>query len=64
MNQLLALLNVLLPPLLAQYKRLRDANPNQPSLTDEQVIELLGLDADRIARQADEWLASHPASDV
>ncbi len=62
MNQLLALLNVLLPPLLAKYKELRDRTPDQPALTDDQIIELLGLRADRIAAQAEEWLAEHPAS--
>lgn len=60
MGAILATLNVVLPQIIAFYKSLRDANPDQPALTDAQVIELLHTDSAAIEAKARGWLATHP----
>lgn len=62
MAGILALLNSVLPGLIALYKKVRDEVPGDPSLTDEQIIELLKTDSDAIVEQANEWLAAHPGA--
>lgn len=59
MTGILALLNSVLPGLIALYKKIRDEYPNDPSLTDDQMIELLKMDSDAIVAQANEWFAQH-----
>lgn len=56
---MLALLNTLLPALIAFYKELRDATPDQPALTDEAIIELLRSDSQDIVDRAQAWLDAH-----
>lgn len=58
--QLLRLLNSALPVLIALYKQLRDANPNDPAMTDDFIVELLRTDSQRVVDKANEWLAAHP----
>ena len=60
MGALLAILNAGLPHIIAVWKALKEQNPNDPALTDDQVIELLSLDAKDIVAKADDWLAQHP----
>lgn len=62
MAGILALLNSVLPGLIALYKSVRNEVPGDPSLTDAQIIALLKMDSDAIVAQADEWLAQHPGS--
>lgn len=59
---MLALINLALPALIALYKELRAANPDQPSLTDAQVIDLLQSDSQSVVDKAAAWLAAHPAA--
>lgn len=59
---MLALLNLLLPAVIGLYKELRNSNPDQPSLTDEQIVDLLHSDSTEVVNKAKTWLASHPAS--
>ena len=57
---MLELLNIVVPSLIAFYKELRDANPNQPALTDEEIIGLLRLNSQDVVDKARAWLAAHP----
>lgn len=62
MNAILALLNTLLPSLIALYKEVRQGNPGQASLTDAQIIDLLESDSQVVVAKAVAWLAAHPAA--
>lgn len=55
------LINLFLPIAIDLYKKLwRDANPNQPELTDEQALDgLLSRSAGMIDKYT-AWLAAHP----
>jgi hypothetical protein len=59
---MLALLNALLPSLIALYKELRDANPDQPALTDAAIFDLLHTESAAVATRAQQWLLAHPAA--
>jgi hypothetical protein len=60
MPKILEILNTVLPPLIQIYKEYREANPDQPALTDDQIIELLRGDSQEIVNKANAWLAAHP----
>jgi hypothetical protein len=60
--RLLDLLNVLLPSLLAVYVELRDATPDQPSLTDAAILDLLQTESGAIVAKAQAWLDAHPSA--
>lgn len=62
MNEIGKLLQIAFPAILAIYKHYREANPNDPTLTDEQIIELLRMDSQEIADKAKTWLAAHPGA--
>jgi hypothetical protein len=59
---MLALLNTLLPSLIALYKELRDASPDQPALTNAAIVDLLETDSVDVAARAQLWLLAHPAA--
>lgn len=61
MIALLGLLNTALPALIALYKEVRGANPDQPALTDDQIIDLLRTESQVVVDKARAWLDSHPS---
>lgn len=54
------LIGTILARAIQAWKAYKELNPNDPTLTDDQAIELLRMDSVAGARQADEWLAAHP----
>jgi hypothetical protein len=60
MTETIKLLNVILPHVIALWKRVREEAPDAPTLTDQQVIELLRQDSQNVVTTAEEWLAEHP----
>lgn len=59
-SKILQILNTALPAAIALYREYRAASPDQPALTDGQIIELLRIDAQDVVDQAKLWLAAHP----
>lgn len=59
---MLALLNTLLPSLIALYIELRDANPDQPALTNAALLDLLETESRSVVSKAQAWLLEHPAA--
>lgn len=60
----LNLVNAALPSVLAAYRELRAGHPGQPSFTDEQLLELLGSEADKVVEKAQLFLAANPGTGV
>ena len=56
----IALLNVVLPYVIALYKEIRDANPSDPMLTDAAIIAMLGKSSAQVVADGQAWLAAHP----
>lgn len=54
------LLNTLLPHVISLYRIWREHNPNDASLTDAQIIDLLRGDAQTVVDRAKTWLDAHP----
>lgn len=55
--KIVELLAVAVPRVVAAYNRLKAENPN---LSDDEAVELLRADSQRIADQSADWLAAHP----
>ena len=55
--KIIDLLAVAVPRVVAAYNRMKAENPQ---LTDEEAIESLRMDSQRIADDAKAWLAAHP----
>jgi len=60
MPALIALVNTVLPVILAAWKSIREQDVNAPTYTDLQVLEMLGASSADIVAKADAWLATHP----
>jgi len=56
----MALLNVLLPYVIALYKQVRSQNPSDPAMTDAEIIALLAKTSDEVVADGQAWLAAHP----
>lgn len=54
------LINLILIHVIKLWRQYRDANPDQPNLTDAEVIALLKADAQAIVDKGEKWLADHP----
>lgn len=55
--KIIELLAVAVPRVVSTLNRLKTENPN---LTDDEAIELLRADSQRIADESAAWLAAHP----
>lgn len=54
------ILNTSLPLAIAAYKMFRDANPDQPALTDAEIADLAITKHEDVAARGRAYLADHP----
>lgn len=58
---IIALVNVVLPQIIALWRKIKDIDPNAATFTDAQVIEMLDTDSQAVVDKANAWLATHPS---